>query len=107
MWDRSTFCGFLTHSARDCPVALTVFSKFIGVGCLLSGAEVSAPAGAWGVQGNIRQSSGQRARLGSSQKKFGSMIYYVSKVFWIIAAPTNALVLIGAIVAFCAALRSP
>ena len=55
----------------------------------------------------IRQSSGQRARLDSSKKKFGCMIYYVSKVFWIIAAPTNALVLIGAIVAFWAALRSP
>ena len=27
------------------------------------------------------------------------MIYYVSKVFWLIAAPTNALVLISAIVA--------
>jgi hypothetical protein len=35
------------------------------------------------------------------------MIYYVSKVFWLIAAPTNALVLIGAIVALWAALRSP
>src|SRR6516164_4148594 len=35
------------------------------------------------------------------------MIYYVSKVFWLIAAPTNALVLIGAIAAFWAALRSP
>ena len=35
------------------------------------------------------------------------MIYYVSKVFWRIAAPTNALVLIGAIVAFWAVLHSP
>ena len=34
------------------------------------------------------------------------MIYYVSKAFWLIAAPTNALVLIGAIAAFWAALRS-
>ncbi len=34
------------------------------------------------------------------------MIYYVSKVFWLIAAPTNALVLIGAIAAFWAVLRS-
>jgi uncharacterized SAM-binding protein YcdF (DUF218 family) len=34
------------------------------------------------------------------------MIYYVSKVFWLIAAPTNALVLIGAIAAFWAALCS-
>ena len=35
------------------------------------------------------------------------MTYYVSKVFWLIAAPTNALVLISAIVAFWAVLRSP
>jgi uncharacterized SAM-binding protein YcdF (DUF218 family) len=35
------------------------------------------------------------------------MIYYVSKVFWLVAAPTNALVLISAIAAFWAALRSP
>ena len=35
------------------------------------------------------------------------MIYYVSKVFWRIAAPTNALVLISAIVAFWAVLHSP
>jgi uncharacterized SAM-binding protein YcdF (DUF218 family) len=35
------------------------------------------------------------------------MIYYVAKVFWLIAAPTNALVLISAIVAFWEALRSP
>jgi uncharacterized SAM-binding protein YcdF (DUF218 family) len=34
------------------------------------------------------------------------MIYYVSKVFWLVAAPTNALVLISAIAAFWAALRS-
>jgi uncharacterized SAM-binding protein YcdF (DUF218 family) len=34
------------------------------------------------------------------------MIYYVSKVFWLIAAPTNALVLISAIAAFWAVLRS-
>src|SRR5215469_2953084 len=34
------------------------------------------------------------------------MIYYVSKVFWRIAAPTNALVLISAIVAFWAVLHS-
>jgi hypothetical protein len=34
------------------------------------------------------------------------MIYYVSKVFWLIAAPTNALVLISAIPAFWALLRS-
>ena len=33
------------------------------------------------------------------------MIYYVSKVFWLIAAPTNALVLISAIVAFWALLH--
>jgi uncharacterized SAM-binding protein YcdF (DUF218 family) len=33
------------------------------------------------------------------------MIYYVSKVFWLIAAPTNALVLISAIAAFWAVLR--
>jgi len=31
-------------------------------------------------------------------RKLGIMIYYVSKVFWLIAAPTNALVLISAIV---------
>jgi uncharacterized SAM-binding protein YcdF (DUF218 family) len=35
------------------------------------------------------------------------MIYYVSKVFWLIAAPTNALVLISAIAVFWAVLRSP
>jgi uncharacterized SAM-binding protein YcdF (DUF218 family) len=35
------------------------------------------------------------------------MIYYASKVFWLIAAPINALVLISAIAAFWAALRSP
>jgi uncharacterized SAM-binding protein YcdF (DUF218 family) len=35
------------------------------------------------------------------------MIYYVSKVFWLIAAPTNALVLISAIAAFWGVLRSP
>jgi uncharacterized SAM-binding protein YcdF (DUF218 family) len=35
------------------------------------------------------------------------MIYYVSKVFWLIAAPTNALVLIFAIAAFWAVLRRP
>jgi len=35
------------------------------------------------------------------------MIYYVSKVFWLIAAPTNALVLISAIAAFWTAQRSP
>ena len=34
------------------------------------------------------------------------MIYYVSKVFWLIAAPTNALVLISAIAAFWAVLLS-
>jgi uncharacterized SAM-binding protein YcdF (DUF218 family) len=34
------------------------------------------------------------------------MIYYVSKAFWLIAAPTNALVLISAIAAFWAVLRS-
>jgi uncharacterized SAM-binding protein YcdF (DUF218 family) len=34
------------------------------------------------------------------------MIYYVSKVFWLIAAPTNALVLISAIAASWAVLRS-
>jgi len=33
------------------------------------------------------------------------MIYYVSKVFWLLAAPTNALVLISAIAAFWAVLR--
>jgi uncharacterized SAM-binding protein YcdF (DUF218 family) len=33
------------------------------------------------------------------------MIYYVSKVFWLIAAPTNALVLISAIAAFWAVRR--
>jgi uncharacterized SAM-binding protein YcdF (DUF218 family) len=33
------------------------------------------------------------------------MIYYVSKVFWLIAAPTNTLVLICAIAAFWAVLR--
>jgi uncharacterized SAM-binding protein YcdF (DUF218 family) len=35
------------------------------------------------------------------------MIYYVSKVFWLVAAPTNVLVLISTIAAFWAALRSP
>jgi uncharacterized SAM-binding protein YcdF (DUF218 family) len=35
------------------------------------------------------------------------MIYYFSKVFWLIAAPTNALVLISAIAAFWGVLRSP
>jgi uncharacterized SAM-binding protein YcdF (DUF218 family) len=35
------------------------------------------------------------------------MIYYVSKAFWLLAAPTNALVLISVIVAFWIALRSP
>ena len=35
------------------------------------------------------------------------MIYYVSKVFWLMAAPTNALVLSSAIAAFWAALRRP
>ena len=35
------------------------------------------------------------------------MTYYVSKVFWLIAAPTNALVLISAIAAFWALRRSP
>src|SRR6516225_9899260 len=35
------------------------------------------------------------------------MIYYVSKVFWLMAAPTNALVLISAIAAFWTVLRSP
>jgi uncharacterized SAM-binding protein YcdF (DUF218 family) len=35
------------------------------------------------------------------------MIYYVSKVFWLIAAPTNGLVLISAIAAFWAVLRRP
>jgi uncharacterized SAM-binding protein YcdF (DUF218 family) len=34
------------------------------------------------------------------------MIYYLFKVFWLIAAPTNALVLISAIAAFWAVLRS-
>jgi uncharacterized SAM-binding protein YcdF (DUF218 family) len=33
------------------------------------------------------------------------MTYYVSKVFWLIAAPTNALVLMSAIAAFWAVLR--
>src|SRR5262245_65709129 len=33
------------------------------------------------------------------------MTYYVFKVFWLIAAPTNALVLISAIAAFWAVLR--
>ena len=41
-----------------------------------------------------------------ARKKFGIMIYYVSKVFWLIAAPTSALVLIGAFVAFWAVLRN-
>ena len=35
------------------------------------------------------------------------MIYYVSKVFWLLTAPTNALILISAIAAFWAVLRSP
>jgi uncharacterized SAM-binding protein YcdF (DUF218 family) len=35
------------------------------------------------------------------------MIYYASKVFWLLAAPTNALVLISAIAAFWAVLRRP
>jgi uncharacterized SAM-binding protein YcdF (DUF218 family) len=35
------------------------------------------------------------------------MIYYISKVFWLITAPTNALVLINAIAAFWAVLRRP
>jgi uncharacterized SAM-binding protein YcdF (DUF218 family) len=35
------------------------------------------------------------------------MIYYVSKAFWLIAAPTNALVLISAIAACWAVLHSP
>jgi uncharacterized SAM-binding protein YcdF (DUF218 family) len=35
------------------------------------------------------------------------MIYYASKVFWLIAAPTNALVLISAIAACWAVLGSP
>jgi uncharacterized SAM-binding protein YcdF (DUF218 family) len=35
------------------------------------------------------------------------MIYYISKMFWLIAAPTNALVLVSAIAAFWAVLRSP
>jgi uncharacterized SAM-binding protein YcdF (DUF218 family) len=35
------------------------------------------------------------------------MIYYISKVFWLIVAPTNALVLISAIAASWAAPRSP
>ena len=35
------------------------------------------------------------------------MIYYVSRVFCLIATPTNALVLISAIAAFWAVLRSP
>jgi uncharacterized SAM-binding protein YcdF (DUF218 family) len=35
------------------------------------------------------------------------VIYYVSKVFWLIAAPTNALVLISAIAAFWTVRRSP
>jgi uncharacterized SAM-binding protein YcdF (DUF218 family) len=35
------------------------------------------------------------------------VIYYISKVFWLIAAPTNALVLISAIAASWAVLRSP
>jgi len=35
------------------------------------------------------------------------MIYYVGKMFWLIAAPTTALVLISAIAAFWAVLRSP
>ena len=34
------------------------------------------------------------------------MTYYVSKVFWLLAAPTNALVLISAIAAFWAGLCS-
>jgi uncharacterized SAM-binding protein YcdF (DUF218 family) len=35
------------------------------------------------------------------------MIYYVSKVVWLMGAPTNALVLISVITAFWAALRRP
>jgi uncharacterized SAM-binding protein YcdF (DUF218 family) len=35
------------------------------------------------------------------------MTYYVSKVFWLIAAPTNALILISAIATCWAVLRSP
>jgi uncharacterized SAM-binding protein YcdF (DUF218 family) len=35
------------------------------------------------------------------------MIYYISKVFWLIAAPTNALVLLSAIAGFWAVLRRP
>ena len=35
------------------------------------------------------------------------MIYYLSKVFWLLAAPTNALVLISAIAAFWTVLRTP
>lgn len=35
------------------------------------------------------------------------MIYYVSKVFWLLAAPTNALVLLSAIAAVWTLLRSP
>ena len=35
------------------------------------------------------------------------MAYYVSKMFWLIAAPTNALILISALVAFWAVLRNP
>jgi uncharacterized SAM-binding protein YcdF (DUF218 family) len=35
------------------------------------------------------------------------MIYYLSKAFWLIAAPTNALVLIGAIAAFWVVRRTP
>jgi uncharacterized SAM-binding protein YcdF (DUF218 family) len=35
------------------------------------------------------------------------MTYHVSKIFWIFAAPTNALILISAIAAICAVLRRP
>jgi uncharacterized SAM-binding protein YcdF (DUF218 family) len=42
-----------------------------------------------------------------SDKRTAAMIYYVSKVLWLMAAPTNALVLISAIAVFWAALRRP
>jgi len=44
---------------------------------------------------------------GWQQGKIDIVIYYVAKVFWLIAAPTNALVLMSAIAAFWAVLRSP
>jgi len=44
---------------------------------------------------------------GSLAGTFDIMIYYVSKVFWLITEPTNALVMISAIAAFWAVLRSP